>query len=72
MIFILAFCGLLQNPVVVTVIDGYVAINDGAFSDCVSLKDIYYTGNTSEWSHINIHSSFNTWVNATIHCNYSI
>ena len=46
-------------------------IGNQAFVGCYSLTDVFYTGTEEEWNNINIHSSNDSVINATIHYNYA-
>jgi hypothetical protein len=50
--------------------DGVTTIGGGAFDDCSSLKDVYYTGSEEEWKVITIGSNNSYLTNATKHYNY--
>ena len=54
----------------ITISDNVTSIKIGAFSDCVGLTDIYYTGSESEWAAMEIADHNEALVNATIHYNY--
>lgn len=46
------------------------SIGSMAFYGCTGLKDVYYTGSSSEWSRIYIDSSNDCLTSATLHYNY--
>ena len=53
----------------VTIGTGVTSIGYGAFACCYSLTDVYYSGTEAQWSNIDIGSSNDSLINATIHYN---
>ena len=53
-----------------TIPDSVTSIGIGAFQECKSLTDVYYTGSEEQWKKIGIDSSNTYLTNATIHYNY--
>ena len=57
---------LLTN---ITIPNSVTSIDKQAFSNCTSLKDVYYAGSESDWENIAIDSGNDTLKSATIHYN---
>ena len=55
----------------VTISEGATRIGDYAFSGCVNLTDVYYTGTEKEWNTMSIGLDNETLTNATIHYNHT-
>lgn len=54
----------------ITIPNSITSIVGNAFSYCVGLRDVYYTGNESEWNSISTDKNNNNLTNANIHFNY--
>ena len=60
----------LEKITSITIPNSVTWIGDGAFENCTSLKDIYYTGTKEEWNKISIGLDNYRLENSTIHYNY--
>ena len=60
------YCDSLTS---ITIPDSVTSIGRWAFGGCDSLTDVYYSGTETQWSNIDIGSSNDGLINATIHYN---
>ncbi|MEE3334649.1 MAG: dockerin type I domain-containing protein, partial [Ruminococcus sp.] len=58
------FCSSLTS---IEIPDSVTSIGDGAFHNCSSLKDVYYTGTEEQWKKISMGSDKSCLTSATIH-----
>jgi len=57
----------------ITVQDKLEVICENAFSECTSLKHLYYTGSADQWLKIDIHTSFYSWLtDLEMHCEHTL